>query len=1146
MQDSIVTAILIFATALPGSLRASVDVTSSKGRIALDLSGPGWSMWQDVRADWKDDELYPPPVDPANVGSHAPTVGWEGLTRQKAYAVSVPGTVEEYAPPPAQGHALEGVSWWWRTMRIPEHSAGQRIRLQFDAVRHRAEVYLDHQLVGYDLVGNTPFEVDLTAAARPGSEHHLAVRITNPGGGFSSGDVGQIKWGRHLLPSSHGVGGITGHLRLLVTAPIYLDDLYMQNSPVPRHARAIVTIRNTTAVAEERDLHLRVMEKRDPSVEVFNTTVKGLKLFAGSTNITVEINAPQAKLWDLDQPNLYTCAIALFDGARPSPGNPKLTGDTDSRVFGFRWFAPEGIGSNAVLRLNGKRIVLRTAISWGLWPINGVYPTPELAEKQIRTAQSYGLNMLNFHRCIGQPVVLDKADELGLLYFEEPGGYVTGGRDPLAQAIAREKLLRMVKRDRSHPSLVIYNMINEQWDVFGADQDEAVFAVHRDDMRKAHETDPGRTLTYTSAWARKADADEKAKLHMRPLDMRFHQSGWFDQHRAGGPVTWMQALYRSPTNHYGYTANRNEIIYWGEEGAMSAPSRLGLIKAELDKGIRKGFDGDTWLKWHDQVARFLKEKNLGAQFPTVDDFCVALGAASLEHQGRKIELTRLCDANDGYCINGWEDTLDDNHSSVVDCWRNPKADPAIIARYNRPTHIAVESRNLVVPSGSPCTVDFHAINETNLGGPHTLRITVKDPAGRASFLKELPVSLEGGEVYGQLLAQAVQVPCSGHPGLHRIEALLLDTSGAARANGHEEVLDVDWKSAPLPGKGAIYEWGGDVARFLKGRCPTPVPSFDGTQGRLDWLIVARPPFPGPQLIRPESFVDPSGKPGGVRVSFFRGRNSSGTPASTRLDSTINFSCSAGAAPDPGLGADRNYSVLWEGCLIPPSSGTYALVLHASGTGPTRLRLNGKEILTLSSSEPQASAQIELQQGKPARFQLDYANRGAGGSVRLEWAPPTAGEIDPALVIRRAREDGTTVLLVNDADTWMPLLAKTGTLTCDGRLAVGDNWYGGQYFARPHPLLKDLPTGVMTWPYETVLRKGKSRYGLKLHGEELVAGCWQSQPFDLATAVAVAPCGKGRLVISTLDICPNLSAPEGPASVARKLLCNFIQFAGQRE
>jgi hypothetical protein len=70
--------------------------------------------------------------------------------------------------------------------------------------------------------------------------------------------------------------------------------------------------------------------------------------------------------------------------------------------------------------------------------VTGLFPSPELAAKQVLAAKAYGLNMLNFHRCIGNPIVLEKADELGLLYFEEPGGYVSGETDPFAQALCAD------------------------------------------------------------------------------------------------------------------------------------------------------------------------------------------------------------------------------------------------------------------------------------------------------------------------------------------------------------------------------------------------------------------------------------------------------------------------------------------------------------------------------------------------------------------------------------------------------------------------------------------------------------------------------------------------------------------------------------
>ena len=420
--------------------------------------------------------------------------------------------------------------------------------------------------------------------------------------------------------------------------------------------------------------------------------------------------------------------------------------DAQEQSFGFRWFAPEGIGENAVFRLNGKRIVLRTSISWGLWATTGLIPTPELAERQIRTAKAYGLNMLNFHRAIGQPLVLNEADRMGLLYFEEPGCYVDGSADQFSELLVREKLLRMVKRDRSHPSLVIYNMINEQWEKYNANKDPKLYDNFKNDMAAAHKIDPSRVIVLASAWARKpAGAEEPVKLNMMPFDDRQHYSGWWDFHRAAGPEVWRQEFYANPGKHYGYTTNKTEIVYWGEEGAISSPPRLALIKKEVEALPAPGWDGEIYLDWYHQFDDYLTRKHIRAAFPTVDDFCVALGAVAVEHQGRKIEDTRICNLNDGYAVNGWEAEPYENHSGIVDCFRNPKSDPKIMAYYNQPLYVAVKTRNEVVPSGESATVDYFLINEKDVKGPHTLEVLACPPGGRVGFRKKFPVNVAGGE-----------------------------------------------------------------------------------------------------------------------------------------------------------------------------------------------------------------------------------------------------------------------------------------------------------------------------------------------------------------------------------------------------------------
>jgi beta-galactosidase len=121
----------------------------------------------------------------------------------------------------------------------------------------------------------------------------------------------------------------------------------------------------------------------------------------------------------------------------------------------------------------------------------------------------------------------------------------------------------------------------------------------------------------------------------------------------------------------------------------------------------------------------------------------------------------------------------------------------------------------------------------------------------------------------------------------------------------------------------------------------------------------------------------------------------------------------------------------------------------------------------------------------------------------------------------------------------------------GSFRVGKTWAGGVHFVRAHPLFKDLPVnGPMDWPYQAVVRDGTNRSGLLLEGDDLAAGAFHAHtplsappaPISLGTAVGVIRCGKGRIIVSTLDIAGNLAAPEGPADVARKLLCNYIEYA----
>ncbi|HXS69046.1 MAG TPA: glycoside hydrolase family 2 TIM barrel-domain containing protein, partial [Candidatus Polarisedimenticolia bacterium] len=831
-------------------------LAAKAARVEVPLSGADWKLWCDKAAKWENDTLFLPPVNLSALPVNPPTGGWQAL-ETNGISVSVPGTVEEYLTPGTGPEGdYKGVSWWWRTIHIPEN-AGAHVALHFESQRQRAEVYLNHQLVGYDVIGGTPFDVDLSGKVKPGQDCELAVRITDPGGNYDWRDSSPFRWGDYKMPMSHAFGGITGPVTLIATDPVYVDDIYVQNEPTITNATAFVTVRNTSGETVRRDVTVDVTEKPFPEMQsifpptVFHKDLTDVQLKPGTNTFTVRIVPTNAvRLWNLEWPALYICSADLMDGFEHR--------DHAEQTFGFRWFAPEGIGTNAMFRLNGKRVVLRTSISWGFWPINGIFPTPELAEKQIRDAKDIGLNMLNFHRAIGQPITLDKADELGLLYYEEPGGYKSAGGS-FSEALMREKVLRMVKRDRSHPSLVIFSLINER------NQREPFQKRERADMLAMHDLDPSRTITLSSSWASAADKPEDIKAHMRPFDGEIHFVGWFDFHHAGGPEVWRQNLYRNPTNYYNYTTNEKEIVYWGEEGAISSPPRLEKIKAALDNSPTKGWDGEIYLDWYRRFDDFLTRKHLRGAFPTVDALTMSMGAVSYYHQGRKIETLRIDNDADGYAVNGWEAESVENHSGIVDNWRNPKADPAIMAYYNQPLYVAVKVRSQFAQIPADVVVDFYGINEKNLHGNFILKMTVLNPAGKKILAKDMPVKLSGGDVYGELLAEDVHVPITRSAGMFHIQASLHDASGHEVATGHDEVLAVDWRGQQLGGAGATWENSSQVRDFLTKQKHMKVPVYADDLGKLNWVIVTRPPDQGRAVEIPADRFGP-----GLTATFYEG------------------------------------------------------------------------------------------------------------------------------------------------------------------------------------------------------------------------------------------------------------------------------------
>ncbi len=757
---------------ISGVLLLAVAAMTNAQQV-FNVPDNNWRLWLDREAVWQNDSIYlPEDVHLGALPVRPPTGGWENLSESNGIAVSLPATVEQFYwgvngyRPFNQEYAYEsddtvvkngnylGVSWWWRNIDVPASFKGKNVTLFIRGARLRAEVFLNQKLVGYNIITETSFTCDVSGAIQPGKKNVLAIRITNPGGRLDWVDTELLTWGTtgQKFHKSHGFGGLDRGIQFRTHEPVYLSDAWVLNTSAGTSVNAHAVVRNETS----SDVKVRVrFEILDPA----NGTVCAAteKEIAMGPNAEFPVQAvvkyPRAKLWSNASPNLYQ----LRTSVRSTEG--KVFSDTREVTFGFRWFEVTGIGSNAMLRFNGERIRLTSAISWGFWGVNGLWPTPELAEREVRVAKQLGLNTIQFHRNVGKSEVLDAQDRLGLMRYMEPGGGQTslgekfslyaaspkgkiddsgdnGDATTFAERYMEDKIVRMVRDHRSHPSLLMYCIQNE---IHPDLNNPRIFRV----LRHLHQEDPSRIVVLKSGFPSGHPSVNQAWMEPYSLSVHYDSgsaySGWWDDHTVGGPGVWRDDMYKGPDDFTHRSTNDKEISMWGEMLGSAVPDNHSAMVREILARGGKSYD----LLDHEAVLNayntFLDQWGFRKAFPTADALFTAIGNKSYDFWGRVLESARLAESNDYFVISGWESTAIENHSGLVDNLRHFKGDPKLISKRLAPLRVVIKSSSLVYPLGGSPTMDAYVLNETHRAHPEQVHLTLRDPSGATSDIGIYPV-----------------------------------------------------------------------------------------------------------------------------------------------------------------------------------------------------------------------------------------------------------------------------------------------------------------------------------------------------------------------------------------------------------------------
>ncbi len=768
-----------------------VQRTTPFGKNGIMIPDEGWRMWPDTKAAWQNDEIFlPDDVELQKLPTNPPTGGWEILSGELGTELTLPATVEQFhwgltgfrpyrdeykfetTDDEVKNGAYYGVSWWWRQIEIPQSFQGKRVLLHVRAARQRAEVYLNGKLVGYSIMEELPFECDLTGAIQP-KNNLLAIRITNPGGRLDWVDGSRITWGAVEFQKSHGFGGIDRAMMLSAHGDLRIADAWVLNTPQPKQITAHATLENKSGSAVGGKLRFAVIDPADQKI-LTSVDVPVQLAAGGGDTFSCSLSAPTARVWDLDTPNLYKLQASW---------HPRETGrDAEVREvdFGFRWFAVDGLGKDAMFRFNGRRIRLYTSISWGFWGLNGLFPIPELAEKEVRVAKSLNLNTLNFHRNLAKEDVLYIQDRIGLLRCLEPGGgsqaVASANRPPANTTSVRymqAKIRGMIRAFRSHPSVIHYILQNEgSLDPNNPNLDKVFEMMHKEDPSRSIVGSDGFVMRSPEAWT-EAYSTEVHKS-FRPATIDGGAGGWWVDHTGHFSDIWQDSYYNSPTDFYFYSPVKGEIVEWGEmKGAASSDNHASVLR-EIEKHGGTSYDKLDHQELLDVYNKFLDTWNFRTAFPTAELLFLSIGRRAYETWGQFMENVRMCEGNDMAAISGWESTAMEDHSGLVDNFRDFKADPKAISNSLLPVRPVAKQRQLVVALGDKATFDIYLLNDSHKAVEGKLVFTSSDPSGVNERIAEFAAPTLQQDHFTYLLKEAFSTAALNKEGRWRFRLQLAD------------------------------------------------------------------------------------------------------------------------------------------------------------------------------------------------------------------------------------------------------------------------------------------------------------------------------------------------------------------------------------
>ena len=346
----------------------------------------------------------------------------------------------------SRGFKEMGIGWYRYELTPKDEWKGKRIVLDFQGIMLVGDVYLNGQRIGGTDYGYLGFDIDLSKLLKWGQPNEIAVKADTQNPSNSRWFTG---------------AGLYRDVNLIVTS----KDLFF-----PRHPLFIRTQGNKEVKIKAEIINQQKVAKGQTAAKM----PVGVRILDADGKVVAEqkndihfnakwrdreyelpsISLENAKLWSPDSPYLYTAEVTLYD----SEGN---IADQIKEPFGVRTIE---IVPQKGLLVNGKKVLLKGYANHHTLGALGAAAYPRAIEKRLKLMKEFGMNHIRTSHNPYSEDFLKLCDKYGILVVDELyDKWLTqyaGGRVDW-ESLWQKDVPEWVKRDRNHPSVVMWSLGNE-------------------------------------------------------------------------------------------------------------------------------------------------------------------------------------------------------------------------------------------------------------------------------------------------------------------------------------------------------------------------------------------------------------------------------------------------------------------------------------------------------------------------------------------------------------------------------------------------------------------------------------------------------------------------------------------------------------